>query len=300
MHSRFLSLTLLCTIFLSLFSCTEDDIQPDTVPSSSIGTLSMNTDQESWTDAGVSVRDHSGAVLSLSALSQQGGAMELGGILFTGMGTYTFENSTLGLWLMSPDTLNPDLIYSSFNGVENHASGSLVMTNHDLSANTLSGTFDFYLYNIQDVTDSIHLFGSFEEVQVKSVSSELQVMSASIDGAPFVHDYVVTEIVGNTVYLHMVKDIRKRVIIRIERFNLSAQTYAMNAISLPLGITYTNVYQEYNQAISGTAEVSIHYSGSMASSTPGSTMCTYSVVNGDFGTTDPVQISGQFDVEYEF
>jgi hypothetical protein len=260
----------------------------------------MNTDQASWTDAGVGIRDHGGAIISILGFSEEGGAMKLGGIFFSGTGTYTFANSTLGLWVMSPDTSNENLTYTSFNGVENQASGSLVITDHDIAENRLSGNFDFYLYNTLDVTDSIHLFGNFEEVKVKSATSELQVMSASIDGTPFVHDYVVTEIIGNTVYLHMVKDIRKRVIVRLERNNLSAQTYEMNTISLPIGITYTNVYQEYNQAISGTAEVSIHYAGSMVSDTPGETICTYSVVNGDFGTTDPVQISGQFDVEYGF
>ena len=287
-------------ISLTLCGCSNDENQPDTNSSTDPGTLSMTPDQGTWTHSSVSFSDQGNSVISMKAYSQEGGAMELLGIFFSGTGDYTFASNGVGVWSMSPDTTNGLLQFSSFNSSGTFPSGTFTISAHDVQTNRLSGSFDFYLINFFNSTDSIHLIGSFEDVEIRSASTEVQTMSASIDGTPFTHDYIVTQIVGNTVYLHMVKDIRQRIIVRIERGNLNAQVYNMNQLSLPLGITYTNVFQEYNQPLNGTADVSIHNGGNVNLGIPGTTICTYLVTNGDFGSTDSITISGSFDVEYGF
>jgi len=276
-------------------SCKDDPEPPVLLPAPETGTLTMTTDHGEWTTATVKILDQGNSTLSLRATSEQGGRIDLVGIFYSGIGIYDYESNGLGISSMMPDTTLLEPVFSHLN-----PSGTFTLLSHDIETDKFSGEFDLYILNANNANDSVHLLGSFEEVEVKPASSELQQMNVSIDGTPFLSNYIVSQVIGNTVLLHMVQDVRKRVVMRIERTSLSAGTYTLNSLNNPIGFSYINVYQEYFIPQSGNAEVNIHYPGNSNSNTLGATIGEFSVTLGDGGSTDPVLLNGNFDVEYGF
>jgi len=277
----------MCSLILFCLSCSTDDNSPDR--SNSNVNLDMDINNGTWVTSNVTMEDMGARSLHFRASSTAGGLLDMEGILYQGIGTYSAANLALGNWYMTPDA-QTNLPYYTGTGL-GPLSGSITFLDHDTLNDLLSGAFDIYMINVSDNTDTVHLIGDFFDLDVSPGQNVQSNVTANLNGVSFVNDYTMVYQIENEVYMECVNNITDIITVRWNRNTLGTNNYDVTQMA-PIRVHYRNGGQIFTQQASGNINVSAHSSVS-----PATTTADFDVQISDFGSPNQ-HVTGSFTVNY--